>query len=111
MRKKFYLLVAAIAVFFVFPFFGIVAYAMDNAMPGSARAEAIARMEDIGNEAQIIEEQPSLVPITEYPGNMDRPLTPPGTGTVIDYATDADEKLFYTITTADEHIFYLGIQI
>lgn len=38
-----------------------------------------------------------------------KPLTPAGTGTVIDNTTDGDGKEFFTITTADESVFYLVI--
>ena len=37
------------------------------------------------------------------------PLTPDGTGTVVDNATDEDGKEFFTITTAHESVFYLVI--
>lgn len=37
------------------------------------------------------------------------PLTPDGTGTVVDNATDDEGKEFFTITTADESVFYLVI--
>lgn len=38
-----------------------------------------------------------------------QPFTPDGTGTVVDNATDEDSKEFFTITTADEAVFYLVI--
>lgn len=38
-----------------------------------------------------------------------QPFTPDGTGTVVDNATDEDGKEFFTITTADEAVFYLVI--
>lgn len=38
-----------------------------------------------------------------------KPFTPDGTGTVVDNATDEDGKEFFTITTADEAVFYLVI--
>lgn len=38
-----------------------------------------------------------------------KPFTPPGTGTVVDNATDQEGKEFFTITTADESVFYLVI--
>lgn len=38
-----------------------------------------------------------------------QPFTPDGTGTVLDNATDEDGKAFFTITTADEAVFYLVI--
>lgn len=37
------------------------------------------------------------------------PFTPDGTGTVVDNATDQDGKEFFTITTAEEAVFYLVI--
>ena len=37
------------------------------------------------------------------------PFTPDGTGTVVDNATDSDGKEFFTITTAEEAVFYLVI--
>lgn len=45
-------------------------------------------------------------PETETESN---PFTPSGTGTVTDNATDEDGKEFFTITTADESVFYLVI--
>lgn len=41
--------------------------------------------------------------------NPANPLTPNGTGTVVDNATDGDGKEFFTITTEDEAVFYLVI--
>jgi hypothetical protein len=46
----------------------------------------------------------------ETPGET-TPFTPAGTGTVIDNATNEDGKLFYTIITPDENIFYLVIDL
>ena len=37
------------------------------------------------------------------------PFTPDGTGTVVDNTTDQDGKEFFTITTAEEAVFYLVI--
>ena len=37
------------------------------------------------------------------------PFTPDGTGTVVDNATDQDGKEFFTISTAEEAVFYLVI--
>ena len=37
------------------------------------------------------------------------PFTPDGTGTVVDNATDQDGKEFFTISTAEEVVFYLVI--
>ena len=49
--------------------------------------------------------EPSQSAVTSEPN----PFTPSGTGTVMDNATDGDGKEFFTITTADENIFYLII--
>ena len=42
-------------------------------------------------------------------GSGFRPFTPPGTGTVVDNASDNDGKEFYTIKTEDGSVFYLII--
>ena len=47
--------------------------------------------------------------ITLLDENDFRPFTPPGTGTVLDNATDGNEKEFYTITTDEGDVFYLII--
>ena len=80
---KIKVLTAAIAALLIFPAFGTVAYA-----GGGPEAE----------ETPIVETTPEL-----------NPFTPAGTGTVIDNATDADGKEFYTIMTPNENVFYLII--
>jgi hypothetical protein len=42
-------------------------------------------------------------------GTSLKPLTPDGTGTVIDNVTNEDSKEFFTITTPSKHVFYLII--
>ena len=62
--------------------------------------------------AQSSEPQPETTPApaeTEAEPETQNPFTPDGTGTVVDNATDEDGKEFYTITTADESVFYLVI--
>ena len=62
--------------------------------------------------AQSNEPQPEATPApveTEAEPETQTPFTPDGTGTVVDKATDEDGKEFYTITTADESVFYLVI--
>lgn len=49
------------------------------------------------------------VETTLAPEPEQKPFTPPGTGTVVDNATDEEGKEFFTITTADESVFYLVI--
>src|SRR5699024_2991607 len=59
--------------------------------------------------AQSNEPQPEATPApveTEAEPETQNPFTPDGTGTVVDNATDEDGKEFYTITTADESVFY-----
>lgn len=41
--------------------------------------------------------------------NGEKPLTPDGTGTVVDNVTDGDGKEFFTITTEDGNVFYMII--
>ena len=62
--------------------------------------------------AQSSEPQPETASApaeTEAEPETQNPFTPDGTGTVVDNATDEDGKEFYTITTADESVFYLVI--
>ena len=63
-------------------------------------------------ERTACEPQPETAPSpaeTEAEPETQNPFTPDGTGTVVDNATDEDGKEFYTITTADESVFYLVI--
>ena len=57
-----------------------------------------------GGGEEIPEETPAPEPVA-----APNPFTPAGTGTVIDNATDADGKEFYTIMTPSENVFYLII--
>ncbi len=43
------------------------------------------------------------------PDAEEKPFTPDGQATVLDHATNEDEKEFYTFTTPDENVFYLVI--
>lgn len=58
------------------------------------------------------EETPEVteVPVPEATSEAN-PFTPAGTGTVVNTATDEDGKQFYTITTPDENVFYLVIDL
>ena len=97
---KIRILTALIAVFFMLFCNGVAAYAVPEDV-------------DLPNTDLVTEEEP-VVPITEYTVTEYtieevRPFTPSGTATVTDTATDEDGKEFYTITTPDEHVFYLII--
>lgn len=58
------------------------------------------------------EEVPEVteVPVPEATSEAN-PFTPAGTGTVVNTATDEDGKQFYTITTPNENVFYLVIDL
>jgi len=49
----------------------------------------------------------SAIPDESEPADGDRPLTPDGTGTVVDNVTDGDGKEFFSIKTDDGNVFYL----
>ena len=55
----------------------------------------------------IAETPPAEEPPAEGSPWIENPVTPPGTGTVIDNSTNADGTEFFTIRTANGNIFYL----
>jgi len=93
--KKTLIIFAALVAFFMLPIMGVTAYAYGD--------------ESDGDETSVVaDELPEEY--TEAPPTVTEvPFTPAGTATVVDDATDADGKLFFTIMTPDEHIFYLVI--
>ena len=60
-----------------------------------------------GEETTEVTEAPATSETTSDPN----PFTPAGTGTVVNTVTDEDGKQFYTITTPDENVFYLVIDL
>jgi len=52
---------------------------------------------------------PPMQTDTPSSSSESKPLTPDGTGTVIDNVTNEDGKEFFTITTPSKHVFYLII--
>jgi len=88
---------AVIAAFFMLPFFSVTAFA------GGGDCYDYTEPEPATEE--------TAIPATEGPAAEaeENPFTPTGTGTVIDAATDADGKEFYTIITPAENVFYLVI--
>ena len=87
--KKFRMMAALCAVFLMAFSFSTVAYASG------------------GEETPEVTEAPATSETTSDPN----PFTPAGTGTVVNTATDEDGKQFYTITTPDENVFYLVIDL
>ena len=124
MKKKPYTLIAALAAFFMLTLMSqtVLATEIEDEEPdGSTIAEIVEAAEKvIFSETTDPPETPVTntpepwgiqddTPVTDYPETPPRPFTPPGTATVVDSATDEDGKVFYTITTTDENIFYLVI--
>jgi len=66
-------------------------------------AQGISLQEDLYHE---IEQSPSQESSDVFAVSLHPPS---GTGTVIDYATDNEGRLFYTIETKDQSVFYLII--
>ena len=87
--RKFRMMAALCAVFLMAFSFSTVAYAGG------------------GEETPEVTEAPATSETTSAPN----PFTPAGTGTVVNTATDEDGKQFYTITTPDENVFYLVIDL
>ena len=87
--RKFRMMAALCAVFLMAFSFSTVAYASG------------------GEETPEVTEAPAA---SETPSDPN-PFTPAGTGTVVNTATDEDGKQFYTITTPDENVFYLVIDL
>ena len=56
-----------------------------------------------------ITDDPVVSVETPTPTRPPKPLTPDGTGTVMDNAEGGDGKEFFTITTANDNVFYLII--
>ena len=117
MKKKIRMSAMMAVALLVLPLFSVTALA---ASEESLSAQDVPE-ETIIIEETLPEEEPPVVSEVEpvpVTGGYDpdaptepsvNPFTPSGTGTVIDTATDADGKQFYTIMTPDEHVFYLVI--
>ena len=109
---KIRLIAAALtAAFFLLPFFGLTVYATeieDLETPVAAEDAPETEIPIAGIDADIMTEYGDS-PVTDFPKNPPLPLPPSGTATVVDHATDLDGRLFYTIMTPDEHVFYLVI--
>ena len=108
------LIAALIAAFFMFPLFSLTAFAVE--LDETSMPEDITEIETVIEEVSDVEWHTddevggySDSPVTDYPKTPPLPLPPSGTATVIDQASDIDGRLFYTIMTPDEHVFYLVI--
>ena len=89
--RKFRMMAALCAVFLMAFTFSTVAYA--------------------GGGEEIPQEVTETPAPEQEPEATPNPFTPAGTGTVVNTATDEDGKQFYTITTPDENVFYLVIDL
>lgn len=98
--KKSLIITAAVAAFLLLPiFFGTAAYAFVDEPHGEEQdvyADGLPDDYTDNAPAASAESEPVI-------------FTPSGAASVVDHATDADGKLFFTIMTPDEHIFYLVI--
>ena len=96
--KKFHKLAALGAALALMCSFTTVAYAAETDNPANATVPS----------SPAAASDSSASSATSTPGTSN-PFTPAGTGTVVNTATDADGKEFYTITTPDKNVFYLVI--
>ena len=96
--KKFHKLAALGAALALTLSFTTVAYAAETDNPANATVPS----------SPAAASDSSASSATSTPGTSN-PFTPAGTGTVVNTATDADGKEFYTITTPDKNVFYLVI--
>ena len=120
------IIAAALAAFFMFPIFGLTALAAPEDMTETPFvAESVTEPEatpdaetEDAPEIDIdvdMDDMAAWLSLFALMGAMDNgaktpnSALPPGTATVIDYNTDPDGRLFYTIMTPDEHYFYLVI--
>jgi len=112
MKKKYLVTVTLMVTFFMLPLFGITALAEPYEI--EEVAEVIEYDEFTYEHPYDLEplepvEVTFEIPVTSFPQEPPRPFTPPGTGTVVDHATNEDGKEFFTIVTPNENIFYLVI--
>lgn len=79
------------------------------AFPATAYAGGGEEWEDDTGGQELWEGLDPVEPVEPEPLPDPVPFTPDGQGTVLDNATDADGKEFFTILAADESVFYLVI--
>lgn len=104
--KKFRILAAALIAAVLLCGCSLPAYAY----AGSNSTEQPAAGETVSVEEPTAEKEPEATGGVDWIGlEPVNPLTPDGSGTVIDNATGEEGKEFFTITTADDSVFYLVI--
>ena len=79
-----------------------------SSAPASSSSSAPAASSSSSSSSQPVQSSSSATASSSV-SSVEVPFTPDGQGTVIDQATDADGKDFYTIVTADGNVFYLII--
>jgi len=111
--KKSVFIIAAIAAFFMLPFFTLTASAEPDVETPEVTEVITVELpvlpENLLPADVIVSTDETEIPVTDFEVPPPRPFTPSGTGTVVDHATDGDGKEFYTIMTPDENVFYLVI--
>jgi len=101
------ILAAALTAVFLFTTFGtMTVYAGGNPYEPFVKGGTI---DDIHANASTADTPPPIIPIAEEAPPERNPLTPDGTGTVIDNVTNENGIEFFTITSAAGNVFYLII--
>ena len=107
--KKIYYIAAALIVLFMFPLFGFAAYTAEPDEITEDMADDVTEdiADKIADDEITVEPDMEMVDFDDF--TAENTTLPTGAATVIDYGTDPEGRLFYTIMTPDEHVFFLVI--